>query len=215
VTTTPLADACSFLSIDELFTAGLGFDLAGAALLGFGLLVSSRDIIRRSATLAGANDVEAVRLAESRIDGRFGFASIALGFVCQAVAYVAVIGGLAVRTGWRAATGATLAAMLAALLALGVRRASRRRLVLRLLVDAAHYDPSGLKRLSWPSRERLSRYAGILGERWTEEEGVAEREIEGRGSFLFAKRVFGVDSVPDAYQGEAHPPPEALGEHPG
>ena len=205
----------SFLSFDDLFTAGLGFDLAGATFLGFGLLVSSRDVVRRSATVLGSNTVEAVRLSESRVDGLFGFASIGLGFACQAVAYVAVVSGVKVTTGWRSAIGAALAAFFAGLIAAALRRVFRRRLLLRLLVEVAHYDSTGMKRLSWPSRERLAGYAGVLGEKWTEEEEIAGQQSEGRGGFLFVKRIFDVDSVPETYQGEEQPPPQAFGMGPG
>jgi hypothetical protein len=204
----------AFLSIDDLFTAGLGFDLAGATLLALGLLASPRDVVRRSATFYGGNPLDAVVFAKNRIDGLFGLTSIGLGFVCQAVAYVAVVAGAGVSTGWRPAFGAIAMAIVGVLVAVGVWLAFRRRLLLRLLAEAAHYDPAGMKRLEWRSRDFLSQCAGVLDERWTEEEATAERQREGRGSFLFVKRVFGVDSVPPSYQGEPQPPPEAFGKGP-
>src|SRR2546423_3030073 len=105
----------AFLSLDDLFTAGLGFDLAGATLLGVGLLVSPWGIAQRSTTFPGYNSDQVVSLAQDRIDASVGLASIGLGFLCQAAAYIAVVSGAKTGTGWRTGLGAGIAAGLAAL----------------------------------------------------------------------------------------------------
>src|SRR6266540_2200814 len=108
---------CAYLSIDDLFTAGLGFDLAGAGLLAYGLLLSPREISWQAGTFPGYNSMQAVSLARNRVDALMGFTSIGLGFLCQGAAYVAVVGGVGdeARTSWREALGAALAALVAAL----------------------------------------------------------------------------------------------------
>jgi hypothetical protein len=39
----------AYFSVDDLFTARLGFDLAGAVLLGIGLLAPASEIVQRGA----------------------------------------------------------------------------------------------------------------------------------------------------------------------
>jgi hypothetical protein len=156
--------------------------------------------VRRSTAFAGYNADEAVSLAKSRVDGIAGLASLALGFLCQAVAYVIVVGGKSVPTGGRPAIGAGLAAILAAISVFVIWRAFRRRALLRVLIEAAHYEPRGRYRLRWPSGQRLAQYAFALDEFLQGEEKEQ----------AFVKRVFGVDNVGEAFQGEDLPPPEAF-----
>jgi hypothetical protein len=197
---------CSFLSVDDFFTAGLGFDLAGAYLLGVGLLASAGDVARRATTFPGYNSGQVVSMAKSRVDAIAGLASIAVGFICQAAAYTAIVGGARVPVGWKPAVGATGAGVCAALLAVVLWRLLGRRALLRELVEIAHYDESGRYRLRQPSRERLAQYAFALGEAWnTDEDGKPTPQA----NHLLVMRVFGVEAVAEGYQNEDLPPPEA------
>jgi hypothetical protein len=142
---------CSFLSIDDLFTAGLGFDLAGACLLGIGLLVRPAEIVSRSGTYAGYNSALGVSFAKDRVDATAGIAAIVVGFLCQGIGYAALVGGAGANMGWRAALGAISAGLLSAGLTLGLWWISRRRRLTRLLVEVAHYgevDPHRKKQAS-------------------------------------------------------------------
>jgi hypothetical protein len=152
-----------FLSIDDLFTAGLGFDVAGAVLLGIGLLLSPREIAWRAASWTGYSGEETVALARSRFDAIAGFTALGVGFSCQAAAYATILGGTTVaRSGWKTATGAVVAAVAASLLTFALWRALRSRAVNRLLVEIARWHPNLGGRQRRPSLERLYNYALAL-----------------------------------------------------
>jgi hypothetical protein len=197
------------VSIDDLFTAGLGFDFAGAMLLGSGLLLSPGGVARRSGTYWDFNATEAVSLARGRFDAMVGFISLMLGFGSQVVAYAVVVGGVGTTLdGWTAALVAATAAIIAAILIVGIWRIAREPAVRRLLVEVAHYDAAGLRRQKWPSGTRLMQYGFALGEALTSDE-VGPGETR-----RFVQRVFGVDYavVDDAFQDDDVPPPEAFGD---
>src|SRR5262245_54836778 len=80
--------------LQDLFAIGLGFDIAGAFLLALGLLVSPREIARRSAIYPGFNSALMASQARDRADGEIGLVSLVAGFVLQALAYALTLGGL-------------------------------------------------------------------------------------------------------------------------
>jgi hypothetical protein len=190
---------CRYFSIDDLFTAGLGLDLAGAILLGFGLLVSPSDIARRSATYLGYSAAEALSLARSRFDAISGLSSIAVGFPCQAAAYAAILGGVNVsRSGWRTPAGAVIAALVAALFVVLLWLSVKRLAVKRQLVEVARTDASTGTRTFAPSLDRLVNFAQELGNPLTpnvrrylkKESGASPDEARA-----FVERVFGIDNA--------------------
>jgi hypothetical protein len=152
----------SYLSLADLFTAGLGFDVAGAGLIAYGLFLSPQGIAIRTTAWLGYNAEEAVALARGRVDAISGFLALGIGFICQGVAYAAVAAGAdtASRTGWRAAVGAAVAALAAAALAVGLWYAVRDRMVKRLLIEVARWNRTKEPR---PSLSRLTNYAYALG----------------------------------------------------
>jgi hypothetical protein len=196
-----------YVSVDDLFTAGLGFDLAGAVLLGVGLLLSHSDVARRAATYWDESAVEAVSLARSRVDAMIGFASLALGFICQAAAYAAILGGVGeAQRGWRASIVAIATGIAAAGVVIGLWLVLRSRWVKASLIEVAHYDAVG-NRKRWPSLAKLKQYAFALGE------AVASEEVGQGETRRFVQRVFGVDyAVTDAYLDDPAPPSDAFDE---
>ena len=69
------------LSIEDLFLAGLGFDVAGAVLLGRSLLWSPADARRRTGMWIGFNAADLAAAARDRADAIFGIFGLATGFV--------------------------------------------------------------------------------------------------------------------------------------
>jgi hypothetical protein len=88
------------LSVDDLFTAGIGFDVVGAFLLARGLLVSAKQSLRRAYIgFGGLGFGQLTTRAEDWVDGWFGASSLMLGFILQLIAYTLVIGRAKVQTG--------------------------------------------------------------------------------------------------------------------
>jgi hypothetical protein len=187
----------SFFSIDDLFTAGLGFDLAGACLLGIGLLVGPGEIFRRSGTFTGYNAANIVSLAKDRVDATAGFAAIILGFLCQGIGYAAIVWGAGAETGWRPALGAISAGLLAAALSFVVWRITRHRRLVRLLVDISFLEvEGGWRQLKPTSRSRLAQFGLALDQVMT----VDEASNGEGGERLFVKRLFGIDPSKAAWE---------------
>jgi hypothetical protein len=182
---------CRLFSVEDLFTAGLGFDLAGAVLLGVGLLVGPGDIARRTGTFPGYNSNEIVSFARSRVDAIAGFSALAIGFICQGAGYAAILGGVgAPRSDWHTMLGAILAALLATALVLAVWRLLKAWAVKRILIQVAYYAGADLSHVFAPSLDRLAMYGYTLGFTLTADEaGEPDLRMKRR----FVERVFGVD----------------------
>jgi hypothetical protein len=117
-------------SADDLFTAGIGFDVVGAVLLAKGLLVSATQSFRRSYVgFGGWGFGQLVTRAEDWIDGWLGASSLVLGFLLQLIAYALVIGRAKVQTGVGPAMVAAAFAAVAVLLVLAVWLSLRSRLL--------------------------------------------------------------------------------------
>lgn len=66
--------------MEDLFVAGIGFDIAGAWLLARGLLASSDELALRTASLWGGNPAAVAGQIDDRIRGTIGVAALIAGF---------------------------------------------------------------------------------------------------------------------------------------
>jgi hypothetical protein len=201
-----------WLSIDDLFTAGIGLDLAGAYLLGRGLLASHVDIARRTVHVwAGPgnrlNDPEALAQLRNRLDAQLGISSLVAGFSLQAIAYALLI---ATGTTVSESVAAGAVAMAFALVTAGTvlligrtrwprqsqRSPSQAYLALdrAAIVKLAHADPIDGSMKALPDGEtllELGQEAGYMPE------VTADGGLESAADY--AKRVFNVDAVEDRW----------------
>jgi hypothetical protein len=174
------------LALEDVFTIGIGFGIAGAYLLARGLLASPGTLARRSRP----DDEDTVARVRDRVDASFGLGALAAGFALQAVGYALAVGGVGAseRTAARALMALTYAAAAAgAVLALwnGLRdRATR-----SLLVEVARHDPRTGERQAHPSAERLRDFGRALGYR-----PLPDEETPG-GASVYVRRVFGVEQA--------------------
>lgn len=174
------------MRLGDLFAVGLGFDFAGAFLLGRGLLTSPATILDRSTPRWTFHAGLAIGQAEDRADGLAGIASLLSGFSIQAVAYA-----LALHS--PGAKGSVVDAILLGGIALAVAggvvavwdRLLRRRVLWRLLIELARFDDAR-QRQALPCAARLQDFGMALGI------GGTEAEVVPGGPPLYARRVFGV-----------------------
>jgi hypothetical protein len=106
----------SAVSVEDLFAAGIGFDLAGAVLIG-------KSVLADKASLALAPTFDGIRvrgyvMVRERVDAEFGAGLLVVGFLLQLVGYIALLEGLHAGDGDVAALTALLAAVVG--LAIGV-----------------------------------------------------------------------------------------------
>lgn len=173
------------LAVTDLFVVGLGFDLVGGWLLARGLIARPGIIVHRHTSYLGTNAPSAYAAAEDRVDGQLGVASLLLGFLLQAVGYVLTLahGEAPTYSAGRALTALALLAV-AVVLALGVWRRIRPRLLHSLLVDMAHWT---VTRATEPP-VRQSRADPTALASWAAIGGEARRD--GEDDRTYAKRVF-------------------------
>jgi hypothetical protein len=88
---------CVTFSVEDLFTAGLGLDLAGAYLLALGLLREPWQIAYLGTWYGAMQQSSAAAL--DRVRAEFGASALGLGFGLQMAGALAVLDGAAVRTG--------------------------------------------------------------------------------------------------------------------
>jgi hypothetical protein len=174
----------------DLFSAGTGFDVAGAYLLARGLLVPSAKLADRIAktrnTLGNLN----VFRAEDRANGEIGVASLCFGFFLQAVAYTLEIGGLHAHTGGGWAAAVSVGCAIAAIATTAtVARAFVPRRTRKYLIDVARWD----KRGRWhelPDADELYDYGQMI-----DFSPLPDEFVDDQGLEKYAKRVFGLDRV--------------------
>jgi hypothetical protein len=70
-------------SYEDIFVAGIGFDIAGAVLVAKGLLLSSPSILRLSSSYWGFSPPEVVARVEDKVSTYFGIGALLLGFLLQ------------------------------------------------------------------------------------------------------------------------------------
>jgi hypothetical protein len=158
----------ALLSVDDLFVAGVGFDLAGALLLGRGLLDKPGGIAARAGMYWNLSPPAAAHIARDRVDGQAGICSLIAGFALQLVGYVAVIHGAKIHHGTPAAAIALgLGILVAGTVVIGAHATQSGRLK-RVLVDVAcksRHDEHGaplpdIGRPAGPVLGLLGEYAG-------------------------------------------------------
>ncbi len=182
------------LSVDDLFTVGVGLDLVGGYFLGRGLLVQPIEIKRRSSAVIGHNPATMAGLIGSRADAEVGVAGLVAGFSIQACGYLAEIGGTRVATGaertWVAVL--LLAAVIAAVLLLARKVRARRVNHWACLVAKTQEDDQGryLPDLDYPDGTELVHLAHALGYEPFKGDGDSAADISE-----YAHKFFGVDRV--------------------
>lgn len=90
----------SYLSLTDLFLAGLALDVSGAILLAKGLLLSPRALSRLN-TVWGVGYGQHEDRIHNRVASEFGIGYLIAGFVLQAIGYALAIGGVPSETGIR------------------------------------------------------------------------------------------------------------------
>jgi hypothetical protein len=91
-----------YLSLDDLFLAGLALEIAGAVLLAKGLLISPYEIYLISSKSKSKDELDGYAAFDrvvNRAAAEYGLGYIALGFLLQTAGYGLELAGVAVKTG--------------------------------------------------------------------------------------------------------------------
>lgn len=167
--------AAVLLSVEDLFLAGLGFDIAGGYLVSRGLLRPVPQLAKLGGTVWALEQSKGAEAINDRIRGTVGLGVLVFGFSVQAVAYALVLQQAPVNYGaGAAAVGLVIAFVIAVgvpLLERVVRPCWRRRIAIR--VARFDYEGSGAPR-SKPLANVLLAFGEELGDpRRDEEDAVA------------------------------------------
>jgi hypothetical protein len=133
----------NFLSLTDLFVAGLALDITGAWLLAKGLLISPVSIANVSATLWGGNPETARDRCANRVDAEFGLAYLVIGFFLQAIGYSLEISGVETQTGLERLVAALAMALVASSVATSVYVIFHRGRVAKLIAETEAEDARG------------------------------------------------------------------------
>lgn len=123
----------NWVSVEDLFLAGIGCDITGAVLLAMSATGRLRDLVDQSASRWGWSPPLLIARARDRIRGRTAIAVLIVGFVAQAVGYLLQLATEhPYRPGWGVVGGGAIS--LASGIALGV--------LLDVLVQRSRLKPS-------------------------------------------------------------------------
>jgi len=151
-------------SYEDIFVAGIGFDIAGAVLLAKGLLLSSRHILSISSTYLGFNSQEIVSRVEDKVSTYFGVGALVLGFLLQLAGYAL---DLALRSAPPASPirGGLAFAVVGFVIVFVVLfyRLSLPAWRMRFLFDIAHYDNDHSTKQAHPYGRRLVFFGEKIG----------------------------------------------------
>jgi hypothetical protein len=177
------------VSIEDLFLAGLGFDIAGAYLVSRGLLQGMPKLASTGGTMWALEKSRVPHAVEDRIRGTVGLVALVLGFSLQVFGYVGVLNQSKVHYGHTAAligVGLALGIAVAVLLLEAVIRPRWRD---SMLVRIAQNDYQGAPwaRRDKPRADLLHRFGMEMG----------EPALEDEGSIAYCMRVFGVEASTD------------------
>jgi hypothetical protein len=179
------------LALEDLFAVGVGFDIAGAGLLGYGLLSSPREISTRAVSRLEFSPVLVISQAMDKVDAIVGLAALVVGFSLQVVAYAVILARVTERSPSIAAGLVALGlAVIAVASVLFLWRFFRWRLLRRQLVEVAKVNY-----LANPPVTMNRPYAHLLN-LYAEELGYTRPKHESPNDF--ARRVFGIDQVLDS-----------------
>jgi hypothetical protein len=175
---------CSAFSLNDLFLAGIGFDISGAALVVIGLFKSPR---RLSADLKYKGTPGLVHAGSDFIDGAFGLTSLLIGFLLQGLGYTLLPGRESPDSlGLRGTITGLVVLVAAASVPWFAWSLARGRLLRRVyLIRLARYDNMGGEH-ELPELQDLVTYAEILDEKRRPD------EYNDEGTKRYARRVFGV-----------------------
>lgn len=175
------------LGATDLYTAGLGAEIAGAVLLAKGLLVSPVQLYARSRGAIEFNASLTIGMCEDRVDATFGVAGICLGFAIQLAGYVTSLVSTPVAHGEAAGIAAAFVLPAAALVGIPWW-VLRGRLVRREIVRVGFEAVPTFNGIS--TATFLAAVAQRLGYGRTATQGLLEPD------HLFAGRVFGIELEP-------------------
>ena len=174
----------SLFSYEDIFVAGIGFDIAGAYLLARGLIQSPPRILILSSSFFGFNPAQVVARIEDKVSAYFGVSTLVLGFLAQLVGYVL---DLALRSAPPASPARAYVAVGVAASAIavviGVYRSLRRPLGRRAIFDIAHFGTSGKQ--PDPYGHSLKALGTAFG----------YPTLESESDQAYAKRVWHVDKI--------------------
>jgi hypothetical protein len=175
-------------SLEDLFVVGIGFDIAGAYLVGRGLLASALVVARRSTSNLGYSGQLATSQIEDKMDGAVGLAALVLGFILQATGYAFVLSRQPSEKGDLATAITALAlALVAITFVLGVWRLIRLPLVKREAISVARVNV-----YAQPVEVKERPYGRLLVA-YGEELGFELRTDETDEAY--AQRVFGMSEI--------------------
>lgn len=170
--------------LQDLYTAGIGFDLGGAFLLARGLINPPAELTRLGSSFYGSNRFQAISLARNRLDAVAGVSGLFAGFILQAIGYIEVLS-----VAHRTATGTdeALVAAAFALLALAtvmlVGNVYRQKRLIPLLVEMARWTLDD-ERMAYPSASLLPHWVEAL-----------ESRREGENDLDLVRRIAGVENL--------------------
>jgi hypothetical protein len=131
-------------SYEDLFIAGLGFDIAGAYLVSRGLLQPIPQLATAGSTMWALEQPKAPYAVDDRIRGSVGLVALVVGFVLQVAGYTAVLARHHTLHYGKseALTGAALALCIALIVCV-FERSVRPRWRKRILIRVARFDHTG------------------------------------------------------------------------
>jgi hypothetical protein len=177
----------SVLTPTDLFTAGLGAEVAGAVLLAKGLLLSPSQLVARSRSFWSYSPTQIIGLVDDRVEAVFGVIGIGAGFLAQLTGYFVIVADPGIPSGGAArAAISALTAIASAVLVAGPWFLLRSKLRMNGIVKVARAaTPASARGL--PDAHLLAAVAQEMGEGRTMTRGIVESDK------LFSQRVFNVD----------------------
>jgi hypothetical protein len=171
---------------EDLFLAGLGFDIAGAYLVSRGLLQRIPQLATAGATMYALERPKAPYAVDDRVRGTVGLVALVIGFALQAAGYSDTLARHHVLHYGKseALTGLALALGIALLICV-FERTIRPRWRNRILIRVARFDYTGVTLL----REKpIAHVLQAFGEQ------VGNKPLHDESSVEYCLRIFHVDA---------------------
>lgn len=168
----------SYIGFEDLFAAGIGFDICGAMLLARGALLSPGELIAATGTYWGANWFARLQAVQNRVDGRFGLAGLAIGFGLQLAGYTFIAGLV---SDARPSIGRAIVIVAVAMSGFGLlwsaHRLLRPRLIDAMIIEVAHIRDvrvGAWTKVDVPSATVLQGLGEMLGRARLESESTSD-----------------------------------------